>query len=1715
MSKTSIAIVGMAGRFPGAKDVEQFWANLAAGHDAISEIERWSHERFYHPHSQHNTASSKWAGQLIDIDQFDPGFFNISPLEAQSMDPQQRLLLVEAWRCIENSGVRLGLLQQQTTAVFVASMAMDHQLHQASLQSDIHSHSCLGSYAGLLSNRLSYCLTLTGTSKTIDTACSGSLVALHDAVLALSARDCDFALVGGVNLLLHPWKTISFAKSRMLSPEGQCRAFDLTANGYVAGEGAAVVMVTTEQNALDLGLNIHGLIAGSASSHSGDTVSITAPGIAPQSQLIDKVLKKSRIRPEQVNYIETHGTGTSLGDPIEIEALNCSYGHAMSYCPIGAVKTQIGHLEAAAGLAGLIKVLLMLKHRKIPPNLHLTDKNPLIQFEDTPFDPVTRLTDWKAEPPLAAISSFGFGGANAHILVKAATNQPPADTSVLQHFPWLISAKTAKALSNRCEQFNRLTEARQSAVAAALLNQPTFRYRSAGIWLNGQLQWANGTSQNHILAMPTHWQPAEFEQLVANNPAFRQALEATCPDWPQTMRHQAAWGQWLNHLNTGSKGWQLDGIGAAIACGLLHPDDDLSGPQLDLRWPNKRVFNRNRQRINLLQTHHVDQLLSQLQMDAGQTEHWITTARQLFPHQHTFMQLIEVWHEPTIQYGYPLLAVVKEDQAIDYHSHEAQTLAMVILIVLRRVYQKWQFEHKLKYPNQAVRLWACITDMELLDKQQCLHYLQHKQTSQDNGWLCQQLNQHAHQLADELSSLWPRACSKVTLDALPCTLEPPHEDYQVINEVNIPWLVQCWLSGADIDWFYYFDKSQFPPSALPGYPFDDRSMGDGNYHLPEAQQADTAAKTPAVSTDIAIIGYSAQLPGATNPDQYWQLLTEGKCTVSEVPPSRWDVEQYFDPDPQAANKSYGQWGGFIDGHDLFDPGFFNILPADATLMDPQSRLVLLETWRALEQAGYAGIRRGKLQVGAYVGVLEHNYYEKIAIDAGRTVSAAEYTGNAPSILAGRVAYTFNLRGPTLCLNTACSSSLVCVDLACDALRNGKADVMLAGGVTLWLLHTPYIQMSRLGMLSPTGNCRAFDDNADGIAPSEGAGFVVLSRLADAQARGDHIHAVIKAGGINQDGRSNGITAPNLEAQQQLIETVYRKFGIHPDDISYIETHGTGTKLGDPVELSALHKAYSRLGCTQKTIPIGSVKSNLGHTSAAAGIASLIKVMLCFKHQQLVPSLHFDKPNQHIDFSAIPFKVCQHNQPWQSQGPRLAAINSFGFSGTNAHVVLAEYQADEVTPRQQSARYLPFALSAKRKSTLQSFKAQLLTWCQINHDKLDLANLSFSLTQGRAQLSQRQLIWATDIHQLCQQLSGQTPAPADLPTPLKTLEQAWTQGGTLDFSPCYQGLKVHIIAAPGSCFDLKPYSYSATKQTQVPPKAGDIEIPCEHPLYQQHRWQQRPIFPATGSMQLLLGLQSLPVSFNRLRFQAPIRAREAQNLSLLLKPGRILFNAKPAVMGQVDTSPITTKVPQLEDLQSGLTAVADFAERFETQVSSNGFDYGPVYQCYRQALLGQDLALVELEAPKGQTTMTTQAAMLDAGMRLGFLFCPPGAKLPTGVDRWEVLKPLPSRCWAHVTPKGVHFVDEHHNLLQAVHGFKYADLETSSPQPWYLHSDFEPTTVTRQTLPTPIVSLGRDIGLGHYCTIDQPTSLQKLAKATVAMATGKLCLDIRRRQPTAR
>ena len=577
------------------------------------------------------------------------------------------------------------------------------------------------------------------------------------------------------------------------------------------------------------------------------------------------------------------------------------------------------------------------------------------------------------------------------------------------------------------------------------------------------------------------------------------------------------------------------------------------------------------------------------------------------------------------------------------------------------------------------------------------------------------------------SWLIAKIAAKLGLDSRKIDVNEPLINYGLDSVAAVT------LSGELADWL----ERKISPTIVYDYPtIESLASYLGESSLPSTANINQNNNSPSNIQEIAIVGMGCRFPGANNPQEFWQLLREGVdgITLSQ--------RNYLEK----------QWGGFLEDIDRFDPKFFGISPREASSIDPQQRLLLEVSWEALENAAIPATKLAKSPTGVFIGISSNDYFH-LSLSRNREVDVYSSTGNAHSIAANRLSYFLDLQGPSLSVDTACSSSLVALHLACASLRNGECNLAIAGGVNLILVSELTQTFSKAGMMSADGRCKTFDASADGYVRGEGCGVVILKPKEAAIKDGDNILAVIKGSAVNQDGRSNGLTAPNGIAQTRVIAQALANAGIAATDLEYIEAHGTGTSLGDPIEVNALNTILNRSDQGSKCW-IGSAKTNIGHLEAAAGIAGLIKVVLSLQNQEIPPNLHLDKLNPHINIDRNAIYIPTKIQPWKTidRPRRLAGVSSFGFGGTNAHVILEEYNNKSV-PR--SSKPLPtniFTLSAKTEVALAQLVQKYEEYLSKNK-KLELEKICLTANQGRSHFKHRLAVIASSTEELLDRLKN--------------------------------------------------------------------------------------------------------------------------------------------------------------------------------------------------------------------------------------------------------------------------------------------------------------------------------------------------------------------------
>ncbi len=1711
-SDNAVAIVGVSAAFPKAQDVESFWQNLKAGRRAITEIpsDRWDWRALMgDPKSEAGKTDIRWGGFLDDIAGFDPLFFGISPREAECMDPHQRLLMTHAWRAIEDAGLAPAALSGSNTAVFMATSASEYAAMARESGLILQQLSPSGVVGSLGPNRISHLLNLGGPSEPVETACSSALVALHRAVEAIRSG-CDGAIVGAVNTILMPHGHVSFARSGMLSPDGECRSFAADANGYVRSEGVAVLVLRRLSQARREGLPILGVIRATGVNHGGRGVSLFAPNAEAQARLIADVLGQSGLDPASLTAIEAHGTGTSVGDPIEVEGLKRGFQTAVArhgsaepvqgQIALSSVKSWIGHCEVSAGMAGLIKLLMEMRDGVLIPDAPRKGINPAIRLAGTPFrlldgqEAWHPLRDQKGNrlPRRAGISSFGFGGVNAHAVIEEAPlsdQSPPISTG-----PEVIvlSAQSGQALRATAQALLDWVQARPDTSLTSLattlqLGRNGLRHRlgfvarsigdlcdSLSAFVQGRPdgRWVQGIVRHDGAEPARATDPAEQAQAWVKGHAVtwpqrpvglaRLRLPPTAmdmrrcwfapegapalaprllaPDDHDSLRYDALFDSRVDfvadHLVQGQPvlpgtayvamaheaGFAHLGVAALSIrdlafermahCALLSPPLHLhlqtgdetgfhieSTAGIHARGRIVAQPSRPARRIDL------DALEAQVTERIAGARFYETFARMGLDYGTSFRlidqagvgsnfvitRLRQLDDAPALalppnmadaalqsSLGFvlrqgagqiPLQVPVKIDtidiyaplpsevvvvaEQVSDQGRQVTNIALcgqdgTVLVDFRgfvtaRVGMappRTETAKTASQPQQAAALQTrlqevvselthiSVSDLDVradlvefgLDSV-TFHELSARLSAELQREIaptlffeCPTIAALAErlaltQVAAPVAATLPvqDAVLKVALSApqpapvpkpaakvadramqdavLSCVAQIVHlapselaletglseigldsitfaelaSQLSVLlgTEVSPAALYECATVGALVD--------RFVPTAMPPAPA--QPVPQAAAILPVAVAAQpVAAPAGGVDADgFAIIGMSGAFPGAADPETLWRNMIERRDVITRPPSWRWDWQR-IDGDPrQAPGKTNIHWGGFIDGLADFDPAFFGLSSAEAEIMDPQQRLMMMHVWAALEAAGHAPRGLGGSRTGLYMGLASASYAMMVG-RAGRSTDPRWVMGNVVSMGLNRISHMLDLHGPSEPCETACSSSLVALHRGVEDLRSGVCDMIVAGGVNAMPNEDLHVAFSAAGMLSPDGRCKTFDKDANGYVRAEGIGVVVVRRLADALRDGDDILGVIRATGVRHAGRAVSLTAPNPQSQASLIHEVIDRAGIDPATISFIEAHGTGTALGDPIEVEGLKTAFDAARTANPLLPgfctIGAVKTHVGHLEMAAGVTGLIKVLLQMRHRQIVGNLHCSTVNPLLRLEGSPFRLAQTTMPWAPRDargqplPLRAGVSSFGFGGVNAHVLLdgppdLPVNAVDLAPQ-------AVILSAATETALRAQVQRLCDWIEAQPVATPtpglLARIAVTLQDGRDDMAHRLALVVQDVTQLVDSLRAwltKQPAPAGVgiwsghaqakPSFLRAADlallqsgwaqhrdlacacEAWAAGLAVDWA-AFRLMPQRKLSLPTYPFDCKPYWVTPLSSAPQPATVAVAPLP---------------------------------------------------------------------------------------------------------------------------------------------------------------------------------------------------------------------------------------------------------------------------------------------------
>eukprot|EP01028_Stygiella_incarcerata_P001284 TRINITY_DN1211_c0_g1_i1.p1 TRINITY_DN1211_c0_g1~~TRINITY_DN1211_c0_g1_i1.p1 ORF type:complete len:6166 (-),score=1589.85 TRINITY_DN1211_c0_g1_i1:110-16939(-) len=1708
-----IALVSMACRFPMSPNLDVLWRNLMAGKYMVREVspDRWDPETLLEGFSgKIDPNGIRYGGYLDNVDMFDPLAFGISPREANFMDPQQRMILELTWEAMEQANMQPFSEIHSRTGVFMGVASNDYASLMGTTSSMRFSNSYFntGTSHSVLSGRVSHVFGFSGPSMSIDTACSSSLLALHEACVSLLNHECDMAVAGGANLILVPNVTLGLAQMGLMSPTGKCHTYDASADGFVRSEGMGVVMLKRLDDAVRNGDHILTVIESSSVNQDGRSSGLTAPNVHAQEGVIRESLHLADLLPSDVEYVEAHGTGTRLGDAIEMQALQSTFSGRTSPLYVTSVKTSIGHLEAGAGIASIIRAALSVVHGKIAPHLHFEKLNPTVgDISRASLVIPTKPIEWNSPLRRVLVTSFGFSGTNVAVVMKK-PDQPEL-TSVSKRrnpiVPFLLplSSKTQGGFEKMRQSYATFLSGTrehvlQNAFIAACLGRSHFSHRRCfiGDTPDDILRSINNKKAGHFLCEEegkTVWflTTGFLGESIVNDlrdtfPAFACVLSDSFEEstiltgglmegWANSFLKGfigcVAFAKWVSDLCSNPVEIVASGSGLLVALvimGRIESSDIVNAVKRKTATKEVEIPRKFTSALAKLDAHalmNLQNLVPSLHVGAILEEslvvlHFPVEEKDIIqrftaesseetPKFYSSSEHDTLWYNLLSLVGPDLNAFVRTDiesHGIVYpsgtrfqgfleraaemkvmkdiiHKHKRDVVISVCVddALCANLLMKGDENHAkldsresvtltkdvssmlaLAYNHGVVINWGSFFDASdhgwknvsiptyAFDRQRCWfdieqgpavvkerstvlerssvvqhhhrkvkeatkapkatkakrgkkpkllaaqdHFPSPKPTlgAQVHECVAEALGMRVDEvpiekplgslgvdsimavsigeslsktLGIEVSSTivfdYPTIArmtehlSPIIADDAPTTTSPQpsirvserfeeereaarrkgpkghqkpshiHKKSKSKRPVQIPTqplaskhtnvqqivrecvcesvgmpnaevsgttplgnygvdsIMAVQISenlsqrlGIDVTSTIVFDHptidlmskylSEISLAPIMSYSSDelgvskhddveldletsDESASDDDSwdsELSSSESEDFSSEIDEGSSGIvptedeagiAAIGMAVRFPGgAVTPESLWDVLRKGLCTVSLVPEGRWKNAGHLE--------DYARMGSFLENVDGFDADFFGMTPREADSLDPQQRFLLELSWSAIEDSGYDPVTFEGKRVGVFIGIT-HNDYSDVLNDAQRLDPAYFPVGNTAAVASGRLSHTFNWRGPAVCIDTACSSSLVALHMACQSLLQHECDIAIAGGVNLMLTPDISENVSSMNLLSKNGACFTFDSRADGYVRGEGAAIVVLKRRKEAIDDHDHIYGVVRGSSMSHDGRASSISAPSGPSQEDVIKIALEKANVRPESVGYIETHGTGTQLGDPIEVQALSNVFDNGSRPSgKPLFIGSIKANFGHCEPAAGVASFVKALLCLEKKEIPIHCNFKKRNPHIKIrSDSSVSVPSQTMRWEigddktrDDASRLVGVSSFGVSGTNVHMVLEESDSHIEMGRQErdSQRVYPHCLplSAKSDWSLMQIRSQVLVRLR-SSPELNFEDVCYTLSVGRSSFSHRACIVATSIDEAIEKLETNFSFSA---SPLKPRVVFFLQGHT--------------------------------------------------------------------------------------------------------------------------------------------------------------------------------------------------------------------------------------------------------------------------------------------------------------------------------------------------
>ncbi|MCL2719604.1 MAG: SDR family NAD(P)-dependent oxidoreductase, partial [Lachnospiraceae bacterium] len=1428
-----IAVIGIACRFPHAKNQDEYFDNLLTGRNLIVDvpIERWDAKQYYSPEQDgKDTTVSKWGSFLQDIDLFDADYFGLSDIDALVMDPQQRLMLELSVELLCNAGYEKEEISGKKIGVFIGaseSTYVKDRLHH--IGQDGMKNVVVGTIQNMIASRISDYLNLKGSAFVVDTACSSSLVSIDEACRHLLDGSLSMAVAGGIQLLLDPVIHIGLSQAGVLTGEKKAYVFDERAKGIVLGEGAGLVLLKRLEQAIMDGDRIQAVILGTATNNDGHTMGLTTPDMESQKEVIQEAISKSGISPATISYYEAHGTGTLLGDPIEIKAATQvyrQYSQECGICAVGSVKANMGHLLRAAGIASFIKVVMSMQNEMIVKTINCENPHPRFHFPESPFYPSPINQQWVGLGGYrrAAISSFGFGGTNCHMILEDYKDENPQKRVRYAKAAPLFNKKTYWLGKKMPESYLRFIKSANPYITDhKVYNKPIMlgvTYCGAGI----EQAIMNYSDDRMIrLSKFLFHAPLVFEK------------EDTAKI---TIKKKEETGQYFVEVKLISEDKSFE----AASYILKEVIEDID------KEPKFCAESFQKESGQIILKEQIYSKMKTVQVDFGPSlrtveKAWVKGEEvlcELKNHlpEEEYNGISPVFLDGAIVGSLSPFTIKEEKPFIPIMIHE-------LIYYGQKRAVKYSHSRLKKMNSQIVVLDIILYDEDGISLVK-MSDLTLKKAEKINSY---PVEEAYHAIGESVHATGePVHITKVSAHA---TEEPAYTAEEYLKNIISK---EIKTNSADIDYSRNFLEMGLNSKQLismveeiekdlglelyPTFFFEYQNIDEAGVYLSERagdrfnnakevmlKEAEKPEKKieEKPEKDIAIIGMQGKFSESDDLNIFWDNLIKGNDLIEEIPLDHFDYRPWFSEDMHAPDMTYSKWGSFIRDVDKFDADFFHIAPGEAEAMDPQLRLLLQVIYSTAEDAGVIKTIRGT-KTGVYVGACFQDYSSEMG-KTGKAVEPYDGSGNAQTMYANRPSFFFDLKGPSLAVDTACSSSLVAIHLACKALQNGECEMAFAAGVNLLLSSWHYRYFSSIQALSPKGRCHTFDEKADGYVPGEGIAAILLKPLNAAVRDGDRIHCVIKGSAVNHGGYTPSITAPSMKLEARVVMDAWENAGIRPETLGYIEAHGTGTKLGDPIEINALKEAFANYTNKEQFCAIGSAKAHIGHTEGTAGIAGVIKAALSLENKMIPAMPAFQKLNPFINLEHSPLYINQEPIKWESEAsqPRRAGISSFGFGGTYSHLVLEEYEHEKFV--QEILEENIIVISAKTKTSLKMQAKALIEYLG-KAKGINIRDIASTLAYAREVYEIRVAFVADSIDILIRKLElfvknenypeiyntsnvkremeyGESHIDnAYENKDLDILAKAWAQGGEV---PLHKVIKrLPVISLPGYQFDVSRY-----------------------------------------------------------------------------------------------------------------------------------------------------------------------------------------------------------------------------------------------------------------------------------------------------------------------